>query len=149
MLNYQAVIGGESGSLPLINFSPSLVRVGFSKASQGYSFEPFFWECELSSMALSKGSDIDWFCGLVLFCNPSSKQVLSRGLKFKYLAWQPPGKGKVLKTSRLVIGRNSPAGWPARSADQPVIFSHLTGLGPSGRLQKKLLRDSFGPVSLA
>ena len=83
MLVCQAV-GGESGFFGLIDFSSSVSELGFSKDSQGYSFEPFFGECELSSMArierVWSRPVLRPSCIFPLILILSSKRVLSRGL---------------------------------------------------------------------
>ena len=73
--------------------SPSLIRVGFSKASQGYSFEPLFGECERSSLARKVRVWPRPVLGLIVFFLLIII-LLKTGsvpwIYFKYLAWQPP-----------------------------------------------------------
>ena len=123
-----------------------LIWFGFSKASQGRLFEPHLWECDRRSLGSRKGLTQNRCRGLVCFVfldYPSSKRVLTRGYHLIILHGSRQRKWKVLKTSRLVIGRNSPAGWPACRAYQTVTLQSCDRLRPNWLSQKKLLRSSF------
>ena len=102
--------------------------------------------CDRRSMGRQKGLTQNRCRGLVCFVfldYPSLKWVLTRGYYLIILHGSRQRKWKVLKTSRLVIGRNSPAGWLARRANQPVTLQSCDRARPNWLSSKKLLRDSF------
>ena len=125
--------------------------LGFSKASQGRSFEPIFGECERSSMALIKGSGLDQICGLVMFClwnNPSSKRVLTRGLLIQYLAESKKGLIFVCLFFEPVLARAAP---PFRGHGIELGISLLDDVCVNRRVwikvllwQREVSRDSAG-----